>query len=243
LKSWARSSASKLGRSRGEDARARGACELADILRLPESFSRDDLNAAYRRGKACAPESGGREGLLRAVNPARDVLRFMRFERGRGRHEGARIPVVARYGDPECQIIKERHLRHQATPLKDLGARFSVSGESVRQMEMKAFKAMRGMAIAERAARRAAAVRSAPLIRKSQQHVGTTLLRRAPANKILAAQLVKLRQELRLRHKPRFVFCYYLCASRLCRSGKDCPIRSDARHRGRCRPGHADAFC
>jgi hypothetical protein len=39
-----------------------------------------------------------------------------------------------------------------------------------------------------------------------------TSLRRAPANKILAAQLVKLRQELRLRHKPRFVFCYYLRA-------------------------------
>ena len=58
------------------------------------------------------------------------------------------IPVVARYGDPERQIIMERHLRHQATPLKDRGAGFGLSGESVRQMEMKALKAMRGMAIA-----------------------------------------------------------------------------------------------
>jgi DNA-directed RNA polymerase sigma subunit (sigma70/sigma32) len=69
----------------------------------------------------------------------------MRFERVRDRHEGARIPVVARYGDPERQIIVKRHLRHQATTLKDLGARFGLSGESVRQMEMKALKAMRGM--------------------------------------------------------------------------------------------------
>jgi DNA-directed RNA polymerase sigma subunit (sigma70/sigma32) len=53
--------------------------------------------------------------------------------------------LVARYGDPERQIIVERHLRHQATTLKDLGARFGLSGESVRQMEMKALKAMRGM--------------------------------------------------------------------------------------------------
>ena len=43
---------------------------------------------------------------------------------------------MARYGDPERQIIMERHLRHQATTLKDLGARFGLSGESVRQMEM-----------------------------------------------------------------------------------------------------------
>jgi RNA polymerase sigma-32 factor len=53
--------------------------------------------------------------------------------------------VVGRYGDPERQIIVERHLRHQATTLKDLGARFGVSGERVRQMEMKALKAMRWM--------------------------------------------------------------------------------------------------
>ena len=36
---------------------------------------------------------------------------------------------MARFGDPERQIIMERHLRHQATPLKDLGARFGLSGE------------------------------------------------------------------------------------------------------------------
>jgi hypothetical protein len=40
--------------------------------------------------------------------------------------KGARIPVLARYGDPERQIIMERHLRHQATPLKDRGARFGL---------------------------------------------------------------------------------------------------------------------
>jgi hypothetical protein len=49
-------------------------------------------------------------------------------------------------GTPDHQW--ERHLRHQATPPKDLGARFGLSGESVRQMEMKALKAMRGMAAA-----------------------------------------------------------------------------------------------
>jgi hypothetical protein len=47
-----------------------------DILRLLESFSGDDLNAAFRRAaKRVASESGGREGLLGAVNPARDVLK------------------------------------------------------------------------------------------------------------------------------------------------------------------------
>jgi DNA-directed RNA polymerase sigma subunit (sigma70/sigma32) len=48
-------------------------------------------------------------------------------------------------GTEERQIIVERHLRHQSTTLKDLGARLGLSGESVRQMEMKALKAMRGM--------------------------------------------------------------------------------------------------
>jgi RNA polymerase sigma-32 factor len=50
--------------------------------------------------------------------------------------------------DPERQIIVERHLRHQATPLKDLGARFGLSGESIRQIELKALKTMKGMAAA-----------------------------------------------------------------------------------------------
>ena len=50
--------------------------------------------------------------------------------------------------DPERQIIVERHLRQQATPLKDLGARFGLSGESIRQMELKALKTMSGMAAA-----------------------------------------------------------------------------------------------
>jgi RNA polymerase sigma factor (sigma-70 family) len=48
--------------------------------------------------------------------------------------------------DPERQIIVERHLRDQATPLKDLGVRFGLSGESIRQMELKALKALKGMA-------------------------------------------------------------------------------------------------
>jgi hypothetical protein len=56
--------------------RERGAVELARHPRLPETFSRDDLNVAYRRAaKLMGPESGGREGLLRAVNLARDVLK------------------------------------------------------------------------------------------------------------------------------------------------------------------------
>jgi RNA polymerase sigma factor (sigma-70 family) len=53
--------------------------------------------------------------------------------------------------DRERQIIVERHLRHQATPLKDLGVRYGLSGESIRQMELKALntlKTMRGMAAA-----------------------------------------------------------------------------------------------
>ncbi len=53
--------------------------------------------------------------------------------------------------EPERQIIVERHLRHQATPLKDLGVRYGLSGESIRQMELKALKTlktMRGMAAA-----------------------------------------------------------------------------------------------
>lgn len=53
--------------------------------------------------------------------------------------------------DAERQIIVERHLRQQATPLKDLGARFGLSGESIRQMELKALKTlktMRGMVAA-----------------------------------------------------------------------------------------------
>jgi RNA polymerase sigma factor (sigma-70 family) len=53
--------------------------------------------------------------------------------------------------DPERQIIVERHLREQATPLKDLGARFGLSGESVRQMELKALKTMREKAMLEAA--------------------------------------------------------------------------------------------
>ena len=51
--------------------------------------------------------------------------------------------------DMERQIIVERRLREQATPLKDLAARYGLSGESIRQMELKALKAlkrMRGMA-------------------------------------------------------------------------------------------------
>jgi RNA polymerase sigma factor (sigma-70 family) len=53
--------------------------------------------------------------------------------------------------EPERQIIVERHLRRQATPLKDLGARFGVSGERIRQMELKALKTMRGKAMLEAA--------------------------------------------------------------------------------------------
>jgi hypothetical protein len=46
------------------------------ILGLAEKFSKDDLKGAYRRAaKLVAPESGGTEGLLRAVNLARDVLK------------------------------------------------------------------------------------------------------------------------------------------------------------------------
>ena len=53
--------------------------------------------------------------------------------------------ALERLPDPERQIIVERHLRHQATPLKDLGARFGMSGEAIRQMELKALKALKAM--------------------------------------------------------------------------------------------------
>jgi len=48
----------------------------------------------------------------------------------------------------ERKIIFTRHLREQPTPLKDLGARFGLSGESIRQMELKALKALKQMAAA-----------------------------------------------------------------------------------------------
>jgi curved DNA-binding protein CbpA len=51
-----------------------------DILRLPETCSGDDLSVAYRRAaKRVAPESVGTEGLLGAVNLARDVLKVDAF--------------------------------------------------------------------------------------------------------------------------------------------------------------------
>jgi len=59
--------------------------------------------------------------------------------------------ALERLTEQERLIIVERHLRHQATPLKDLGARFGLSSESIRQMELKALKAMRGMAKPEAA--------------------------------------------------------------------------------------------
>jgi hypothetical protein len=43
----------------------------------------------------------------------------------------------------------EPALCRQATLLTDLGARFGLSGEGMRQMELKALKAMRGMAVLE----------------------------------------------------------------------------------------------
>ena len=47
-----------------------------DILRLPETFQRGrSEHGLSARGKACAPESGRTEWLLRAVNPARDGLK------------------------------------------------------------------------------------------------------------------------------------------------------------------------
>ena len=50
--------------------------DAREILGLPETFSKDDLKGAYRSAaKLVAPESGGTEGLLRAVNLARDVLK------------------------------------------------------------------------------------------------------------------------------------------------------------------------
>jgi RNA polymerase sigma factor (sigma-70 family) len=59
--------------------------------------------------------------------------------------------ALDRLPGPERQIVVERHLREEATPLKDLGARFGRSGESARQMELKALKALKGMAAREAA--------------------------------------------------------------------------------------------
>ena len=78
---------------------------------------------------------------------------------------------MARYGDPERQIHQGTAFAASGEAVKDLGA-VRLSGESARPREMKALKAMRGMAAAcvirraaldlrlERAARRAAAVSS-----------------------------------------------------------------------------------
>jgi hypothetical protein len=57
-------------------ALSNGLKDARGILGLADTFSKDDLKGAYRRtAKLVAPESGGTEGLLRAVNLARDVLR------------------------------------------------------------------------------------------------------------------------------------------------------------------------
>ena len=57
-------------------ALSNGLKDARGILGLGEKFSKDDLKGAYRRtAKQVAPESGGTEGLLRAVNLARDVLK------------------------------------------------------------------------------------------------------------------------------------------------------------------------
>ncbi len=57
-------------------ALSNGLKDARGILGLAERFSKDDLKGAYRRAaKLVAPESGGTEGLLRAVNLARDVLK------------------------------------------------------------------------------------------------------------------------------------------------------------------------
>jgi hypothetical protein len=57
-------------------ALSNGLKDARGILGLGEKFSKDDLSGAYRRAaKQVAPESGGTEGLLRAVNLARDVLK------------------------------------------------------------------------------------------------------------------------------------------------------------------------
>jgi hypothetical protein len=57
----------------------------------------------------------------------------------------ARIPVAAGYGDPE------RHLRHQATPLKGSGRAVRPIGGEHTRLELKALKAMRENAMLEAA--------------------------------------------------------------------------------------------
>ena len=51
-----------------------------DILRLPETFSRGRSERGLSaRDKACGPGIGRDGRLLRAVNPARDVLKVHGF--------------------------------------------------------------------------------------------------------------------------------------------------------------------
>jgi RNA polymerase sigma-32 factor len=86
-----------------------------------------------------------KEGHL-VVDEGEDQEKMLADRQERERRRAFLKQALESLSDPERQIIVERHLRDQATPLKDLGVRFGLSGESIRQMELKALKALKGMA-------------------------------------------------------------------------------------------------
>ncbi len=112
--------------------------------------------ASQRRSRLGSSLNGTAEkGAVRRVDlladEGDDQEQMLADRQERERRRAFLKKALESLSDPERQIIVERHLRHQATPLKDLGARFGLSGESIRQMELKALKAMRGRAMKEAA--------------------------------------------------------------------------------------------
>ena len=123
-------------------------------------FSPSEALEAGRKPEAISPKEFPKwEGRKRAPFEEIDLLadeegdqeQMLADRQERDRRRAFLKKALESLSDPERQIIVERHLRHQATPLKDLGARFGLSGESIRQMELKALKAMRGRAMKEAA--------------------------------------------------------------------------------------------
>ena len=102
-----------------------------DILRPPETFSGDDLNVACRRAAKRVAPGIGRDGMAVTgrQSGAGCVEGSWVLSGGEVGMEEPEFLWWPGMGDPERQIIMERHLRHQATPLKDRGAVRPVRGE------------------------------------------------------------------------------------------------------------------
>jgi RNA polymerase sigma factor (sigma-70 family) len=109
------------------------------------------LNAPVGKADGDETETAGVEEIDLLEDEGDDQEKMLADRQERERRRAFLKKALESLSDPERQIIVERHLQPQATPLKDLGARFGLSGESIRQMELKALKAMRGRAMKEAA--------------------------------------------------------------------------------------------